>query len=269
MSMFLSGARSSVSRAARRLAALRMLNLSGGAVLSLSLSLPLSLSLGGGCGAAGPSGTGTPGDPTPMQSPGTTAQLGQKQTGEGTYYGATGGGACSYDPSPGNLMVAAMNAPQYQNSQACGTCIDVTGPKGTITIRIVDLCPECKSGDLDLSEQAFALIADKVAGRVPISWVPVACQVSGPISIRFKEGSSQWWMAVQVRNSKLPIKKIELQKGGSWVTLEQQSYNYYVMSSMPGPGPFTFRITSTTDQQITESGVVLKDAQVVQGTQQF
>ncbi|MFO0573474.1 MAG: expansin EXLX1 family cellulose-binding protein [Polyangia bacterium] len=265
MSMFQSGARSSVSRVARRLAALRRLKLSGGAVLSLSLSL----SLWGGCGAAGPGGTGGPGDPTPMQSPGTTAQLGQKQTGDGTYYGATGGGACSYDPSPGNLMVAAMNAPQYQNSQACGTCIDVTGPKGTITIRIVDLCPECKSGDLDLSEQAFVLIADKAAGRVPISWVPVACQVSGPISIRFKEGSSQWWMAVQVRNSKLPIKKIELQKSGSWVALEQQSYNYYVMSSMPGPGPFTFRITSTTDQQITESGVVLKDAQVVQGTQQF
>lgn len=203
-----------------------------------------------------------------MQSPGTTVTLGQKQTGEGTYYGATGAGACSYDKSS-NLMVAAMNMPQYLNSQACGTCIDVTGPKGTITIRIVDLCPECKTGDLDLSESAFALIADPVQGRVPISWVPVSCQASGPISIRFKEGSSEWWMGVQVRNSKLPIKKIELQKGGSWVTLEQQSYNYYLMASNPGPGPFTFRITSTTDQQITESGVQLKDATVVQGTQQF
>ena len=29
-------------------------------------------------------------------------------TGEGTFYGADGSGNCSYDRSPGNLMVAAM-----------------------------------------------------------------------------------------------------------------------------------------------------------------
>jgi expansin (peptidoglycan-binding protein) len=246
------------------------LSLPGSRSLCFSLAFSFALALGG-CGATGGPVNMMPGgnDPGTMQDPGSTATIGQRQTGDGTFYGATGAGACSYDASPGNLMVAAMNMPQYANSAACGTCIDVTGPNGTITIRIVDLCPECKSGDLDLSEQAFTLIADKVAGRVPISWVPVSCQTSGPISIRFKEGSSQWWMAVQVRNSKLPIKKVELQKGGSFVTLEQQSYNYYVAASNPGPGPFTFRITSTTDQQITETGVQLKDATVVQGTQQF
>jgi hypothetical protein len=30
-------------------------------------------------------------------------------TGEGTYYNATGAGNCSFDPSPQNLMVAALN----------------------------------------------------------------------------------------------------------------------------------------------------------------
>ena len=204
------------------------------------------------------------------QVPGTQPSIGQMQTGDGTYYGATGGGACSYDPSPSNLMVAAMNAPQWQNSQVCGTCVDVTGPKGTVTVRIVDLCPECKSGDLDLSEQAFTMIADKAAGRVRISWVPVACAVSGPIGIHFKEGSNAYWMAVQVRNSRLPIKKIELQQNGNWVSLMQQSYNYYVADNPdPGPGPYTFRITATSDQQITETGVPFQVAKTVTGTQQF
>jgi expansin (peptidoglycan-binding protein) len=206
----------------------------------------------------------------PPQTPGTQPQIGKTETGDGTYYGATGGGACSYDPSPGNLMVAAMNAPQWQNSAVCGTCVDVTGPKGTTTVRIVDLCPECKSGDLDLSEQAFVQIADKSAGRVKITWTPVACAVSGPIGIHFKDGSNAWWMAVQIRQSRLPIKNIELQQGSNWINLKQESYNYYVADSPdPGPGPYTFRITASSGQQIVESGIPLKPDQTVTGTQQF
>ena len=133
-----------------------------------------------------------PGSSENPQTPGSQPTIGQVQNGEGTYYGATGAGACSYDPSPGNLMVAAMNAPQWQGSQVCGTCVDVTGPKGKVTVRIVDLCPECKSGDLDLSQEAFVQIADQSAGRVKISWTAVACAVSGPIGIHFKEGSNPY-----------------------------------------------------------------------------
>ena len=168
-------------------------------VLRLGCSvLALSSSLLPACGTTTTNYNGGTDNP---QLPGSQPTIGSMQQGDGTYYGATGGGACSYDPSPTNLMVAAMNAPQWQNSQVCGTCVDVTGPKGTVSVRIVDLCPECKSGDLDLSEEAFTMIADKAAGRVKISWVPVACAVSGPVGIHFKEGSNAYWMAVQVRNS--------------------------------------------------------------------
>jgi expansin (peptidoglycan-binding protein) len=227
-----------------------------------------------GCGGDGTSGPGPgPTDPGMMQMPGTQPSIGSTYTGEGTYYGATGGGNCSYDPSPGNLMVAAMNAPQYDNSSVCGMCVEVTGPKGAaskIVVRIVDKCPECKMGDLDLSQEAFAKIAEVSAGRVPISWQPVACSVTGPMSYRFKEGSSEYWMAVQVRNSRLPIKKLELQQGGNFIAMSQQDYNYYVEDSpAPGKGPFTFRITASTDAQVIESGIALKDATVVSGTQQF
>lgn len=239
---------------------------------------PLFFAVLCGCGGDGTSGPGpgpgtTMDPPGTMQMPGTQPTIGMMYSGEGTYYGATGGGNCSYDPSPGNLMVAAMNAPQYDNSSVCGMCAEVTGPKGAankIVVRIVDKCPECKTGDLDLSEEAFVMIAEKSAGRVPITWQPVTCSVTGPMSYRFKEGSSEYWMAVQVRNSKLPIKKLELQTGQTWLTMKQQDYNYFVQDSpAPGKGPFTFRITSTTGATVTESGVTLRDATVVAGTQQF
>src|SRR3972149_2518116 len=45
-----------------------------------------------------------------------------------TYYNATGAGACSFDPSPADLMVAAMNAEEYDNSAVCGAYVHVIGP---------------------------------------------------------------------------------------------------------------------------------------------
>ena len=42
--------------------------------------------------------------------------------GQATYYDfADGSGACSFDPTPDDSMVAAMNAPDYAGSAACGS----------------------------------------------------------------------------------------------------------------------------------------------------
>ncbi|KAJ1927644.1 hypothetical protein IWQ60_002747 [Tieghemiomyces parasiticus] len=73
-------------------------------------------------------------------------------------------------------FVASLNAPQFGNSinpnanLLCGQKALVTGPKGSVTVTIVDKCPPCKSGDLDLSVGAFDQIADQAAGRVPVRW---------------------------------------------------------------------------------------------------
>ena len=91
-------------------------------------------------------------------------------TGIATYYNANGDGACMFGPSPGDLMVSAMNSPEYGNAAACGAYVHVIGPKGQVTVRIVDLCPECNAGHLDLSREAFARIADLPQGRVDITW---------------------------------------------------------------------------------------------------
>ena len=74
----------------------------------------------------------------------------------------------------------------------------VVGPKGAVTVRIVDLCPECNAGHLDLSREAFALIADLPQGRVDITWQVVSPDLPGPVAYHFKDGSNQWWTAVQV-----------------------------------------------------------------------
>jgi expansin (peptidoglycan-binding protein) len=100
-------------------------------------------------GNNGSAGSGSTGTTT------TTVALGTTRSGEGTYYGATGEGACSFDASS-NRMVAAMNHTDYAGSAACGEYVTVTGPKGKVTVRITDECPECAAGDIDLSAEAFS-----------------------------------------------------------------------------------------------------------------
>ena len=203
----------------------------------------------------------------------TSSGGGATHTGEATYYAeADGGGNCSFDPTPQDLMVGAMNHTDYANSAICGAYVELTGPNGMITIRIVDQCPECPAGNIDLSPSAFAKIAELVKGRVPISWRIVSPDISGPIRYQFKEGSSQWWTAVQIRNHRNPIAKFEyLDKNGQFKAVPREDYNYFVQSepSGMGEGPYTFRVTDSYGNVLADSGIALKVAGEVAGSAQF
>ena len=193
-----------------------------------------------------------------------------QRTGQATYYtSADGSGNCSFDPTPNDLLVGAMNAVDYAGAAACGACARLDGPNGSVTVRIVDQCPECPMGNIDLSPEAFDHIADRSAGRVPISWEYVACDVSGPIVYRFKEGSNQWWTAVQVRNHRYRIAKFEYQKGSQFVSVSREDYNYFVEPSGMGPGPYTFRVTDIYGDTVTDSDIALEEATEVPGKSQF
>jgi len=188
-----------------------------------------------------------------------------------TYYNATGDGACMFGPSPGDLMVTAMNAVEYNNAAYCGAYLYVVGPKGVVMVRVVDLCPECGAGHLDLSREAFVQIADLPLGRVDITWQLVSPELSGPIAYHFKDGSNQWWTAVQIRNHRNPIAKFEYLNGsGQWVEVGRTSYNYFVQTNPGmGPGPYTFRVTDWYGNVLTDSGISHVENGTVSGTGQF
>jgi expansin (peptidoglycan-binding protein) len=188
-----------------------------------------------------------------------------------TYYAATGAGACLFDPTPNDLIVAAMNAEEWNNSAACGAFVRVIGPNGKVTVRIVDLCPECRAGHLDLSREAFARIADLPQGRVSITWQQVSPTLSGPIAYHFKDGSNQWWTAVQIRNHRNPIAKLEYRNaGGQWVSVLRTSYNYFVQTNPGmGPGPYAFRVTDGYGKVLSDSGIPHVENGTVNGASQF
>ena len=195
--------------------------------------------------------------------------------GEGTYYGATGGGNCSFDVGTNNLKVGAMNNSQYANSQPCGACVEVKGPKGSLQIMVVDRCPECKQGDLDLSESAFEQIAEKSAGRVPIEWHYIPCPVSNNVRYKYKEGSSQWWIGIQVRNHRYAIAKLEYKNTqGNFTEIPRLDYNYFVANGgidedKNKTGPYHLRITDVHGQTIEDTNVRFDAQGEVTGSVQF
>jgi expansin len=192
-------------------------------------------------------------------------------SGQATYYTfANGSGNCCFDSTPNDLMVGAMNHAQYIGAFLCGACAQITGPDSTITIRVVDQCPECPFGNIDLSPLAFGKIADLQRGIVPITWHVIGCNVSGPIIYHFKDGSNQWWTAVQVRNHRYIVVKFEFLNNDSvFVAVPRTDYNYFVKQDGMGPGPYTFRVTDYYGDVIVDTGIVPVENSDVPGTAQF
>jgi expansin len=223
-----------------RLPRARWLATAGAAVLAGIVGVTLVVQQSGGACAAPPSSA--------------------KKEGKATFYDLAGEqGNCSFDPPEDDLYVA-LGVSQYSDALSCGSYIDVTGPKGKVRVKVFDKCPECTVGWLDLSRTAFKKIADESTGVVPITYkaVPNAA-VPGPMTIEFKEGSSQYWWAIQVDNHANPIKSVEAKgPGGDWMTAAREDYNFWIIDRRTGNGPFTVKMTDIYGNQATATGVKLQ-----------
>lgn len=177
--------------------------------------------------------------------------------GDATFYAADGSGNCSFDPT-GDLLIGAMNQADYAGSAACGACAHLVGPSGEVTVKVVDQCPECMPGDIDLSPEAFSHLADQSLGRVGIHWKYVACDVTGPLVYHFKEGSNSFWTAVQIRGARYAIAKVEVENDGhQYVEVNRLDYNYFVADAGMGPGPYAFRVTDVKGGVVEDTGIPL------------
>ena len=199
---------------------------------------------------------------------------GTVHTGDGTFYGGGYVGGCAMlDPVSPDYWIVAMNLEDYNNAQLAGAYLEVTGELGTINMLVTDLLPEGKKGDLDLYVDAFPLIAPPEKGRVPVSWkiVPLDTAENAPVSYKYKEGSTEFWCGVQVRNHRYPITKLEyLDENGNFQEINRRQYNYFESDKM-GKGPFTFRITDIYGQVVIDENIPLStdDTKIIQGHVQF
>src|SRR5690606_38324065 len=112
-------------------------------------------------------------------------------------------------------------------------------------------------------------IAPIEQGRVDITWTLVSCAVNGAVAFQYKDGSNQWWTAVQVRNHKYPITKFEVDKGDGFVELARTDYNYFLDEAGFGAESVSVRITASTGQTLVDTLPPVQEYLVVDGARQF
>ncbi|KAI8969827.1 hypothetical protein BDB01DRAFT_751034 [Pilobolus umbonatus] len=95
--------------------------------------------------------------------------------GIGTFYDV-GSGSCG-ETDTNTEFVVAMNSIQMKNgvnpnmNPLCAHMVYITGSTGTATAKIVDTCPSCASGSLDMSPSLFQKVCGTLSiGVCKIKW---------------------------------------------------------------------------------------------------
>ena len=193
----------------------------------------------------------------------------QPYKGKATWYKADGSGNCSFPKASGVPMVVAMNEKQYAQANLCGACLRVSYKGKSVVVKVVDRCPECPMNALDLSREAFSRLADNKVGVIQVSWQMIPCSTTSPMQYFYKEGSSQWWTALQVRNHRKPIEQLSLYKSGKWTKLKRERFNYFIDTKGFGKSAVRIQVKSLDGQVIEETLPAPSSRKLVNGRKQF
>ncbi|KAI9982582.1 hypothetical protein PInf_008554 [Phytophthora infestans] len=198
-------------------------------------------------------------------------------TGDGTSYtlGQVSAGNCNfmYDPGVGSNY-AALNNEQWESTHNCGRCAEVScdDPRcsdttSTQIVYIVDRCPECKQGDLDLSPTVFKALTGSDPSRYTIKWKFVDCPVTGNVQYCTKSGSSSSWLAIQPANFANGVASMKI--ANQDVTMVDSCF-YYLLNggSNVDMSAVSVELTSVSGETITQTLSLIAD-NCTEGTSNF
>lgn len=100
-------------------------------------------------------------------------------------------------------------------------------------------------------------MADLTLGRINVDWEIVKCDISKPLFLKTKTGSSKYWFSIQVVNSNVPVKSLEVSTdgGATWQPLSRTDYNFFENPSGFGVDFVDVRVTSVTGEAIVLTNV--------------
>jgi len=201
------------------------------------------------------------------------------QLGDATYYQISSTVNCALPPRPDGSSLnffasVAMNKPMYGNSELCGACLQVNylnqgSGKNTLpaqsNVIVTDSCPECVPASLDFG------FPNQLDGRWKMKWRAVSCQINKNMQFMF-QGSQQWYIKLQARNTNYPVKGINLYNGGSWKALQRTNDNFFISSGnivFPLATPIKVQVVSITGEIVTNTISSIVNDVVIDGNSQF
>ncbi|GAA4258465.1 expansin EXLX1 family cellulose-binding protein [Dactylosporangium darangshiense] len=176
--------------------------------------------------------------------------------GQASYYTAGRNGMCNLG-TPAEGAYAAVGRAEYAGGKGCGTYLDVTGPNGTTRVQVVDLCPSCPAGKVDLGKAAFARIGALSAGIIPVTYATVRDPQVGPLQVKLKGGTAYSSLTAIVNNHGNPLSAVELQTATGFTTMRHGEDNTWTAPSGAVPSPVSLRISDIYGHQATVSGLAL------------
>ncbi|KAL3659854.1 hypothetical protein V7S43_015156 [Phytophthora oleae] len=202
-------------------------------------------------------------------------------TGHATTYGLTdpSGGNCNFMKYPQAAVsnFVAINKVQWDSSMSCGRCAQVTCTDSLCSGRsqeseivyVVDQCPGCNEGDLDLSPSVFKSITGMEPGIVEISWEFVTCPVTGNIEYCLKEGSNSFWAAIQPTHTTVGIESVTID--GKSTSMVASSFYFLLNGDSTEESDLSnLKISMTSVQGETITDVLsFADGKCVEGSSQF
>ncbi|EFA86475.1 hypothetical protein PPL_00269 [Heterostelium album PN500] len=181
----------------------------------------------------------------------------------GTFYTAVDNGNCGYGPlfgskGPQTSYIAAINTFFFNHTNQCGQCYELSINGNTLTVQVVDQCPDpgwCDQAHshFDLSPQAFAALQNQQAlgGTMQgLNFRKVACNVNGNIKVSIKDGSNENWTAFLLFNHVVGIESVSiLREGCQPEPLYRTTYNYWTQDRGTTPN-YRLVITSILGETI-------------------
>lgn len=196
-------------------------------------------------------------------------------SGEGTAYSDAvpdaSGFACAKReiPKKAQKMFAAINSEMWNGGENCGKCVQVWCVDSFCkkrfepqTLMVVDKCPECGPGDLDLSNPAYQEITGIWPHRLKFEWKFVDCldtfDYGDKIRMDLKAGPNQWWRAFYFSMNKEPLANVTLDGR----PLSKAEFGFWNDWNELGKGPHKLVLTSETGKTLEASvDDVMKDTQ--------
>ncbi|KAI1300286.1 carbohydrate-binding module family 63 protein [Xylaria venustula] len=221
--------------------------------------------------ASSASSLSAPSSSTSSTSPASTAvsvEDSSAVTGTSTFYGGNlNGGDCSFTTYtlPSGIYGTAFSGSAWDSAANCGACLEVTANGKSIIAMIVDKCPECEEGHLDLFEDAFDVLSPSSSDPLSTSYTFVDCPITSPLILHNKSGTSAYWFSMQVVNANEAVSKLEVSTdgGSTWQATTRQDYNFFENSSGFGTDTVSVRVTSDSGSTLVVDNVsVASDSQV-------
>ncbi|KZP31542.1 hypothetical protein FIBSPDRAFT_849503 [Athelia psychrophila] len=94
--------------------------------------------------------------------------LEKRSSGTGTWFTPGLGNCGGHNKSTD--MIVALPTSDYANGKHCNKTIKITANGKTHTAKVVDSCPSCSEGDLDMSPSLFQEFTTLGQGEVKVSW---------------------------------------------------------------------------------------------------